>query len=157
MSNTIPPFPPPPPPPPPGATQRGGAQFQQGGQPFGFGGGQQQQLGFSGRSSFQPSPGGAGQAGQGARLPPPELLRDLSKALQMPPQALAQKLLSGQSLPQVASSLGISGQDLHSKISQFVQTRMPNLSANQVSQMANGIMAGQPPPPLRQSQGATAG
>jgi len=135
------------PPPPP---QLGGAGSI-GGQQGGFGiGGQQSQFrpggtGFSGQSSFQPS-----QQQGGPRLPPPELLADLGQALRIRPEQLAQKLQSGQSLSQVASSVGLNQSQFQSKVEGFLSQRLPNLSDSQRSDMAQHIIAGAPPrpPPL---------
>ena len=139
MANTIPSFGAMRPPPPP---QFGGAQANRAG---GFGGGQAP--GFSGQSSFQPA-----QQNQQRRppLPPPELMRDLGQALRIRPEQLAQKLQSGQSLSQVASSVGLNSSQLQSKVESFLSQRLPNLSDSQRSNMASHIIAGSPPrpPPL---------
>jgi hypothetical protein len=133
-------------PPPP---QLGGAGSFGGGQQGGVQGGQfgQGGVGFSGQSSFQPpSP----QQAKAAHLPPPELLADLGQALRIPPEQLAQKLMSGQSLSQVASGVGLNQSQLQSKIEGFLSQRLPNLSDGQRSDMASHIIAGAPPrpPPL---------
>lgn len=126
---------------------QGGGQLGQAGSQFGQGG-----IGFSGQSSFQPST----QQQQGPRLPPPELLADLGQALRIKPEQLAQKLQSGQSLSQVASSVGLNGSQLQSKIEGFLSQRLPNLTDSQRADMAQHIIAGAPPrpPPLPGMNGA---
>jgi hypothetical protein len=118
-------------------------------QSFGGGGGQlgnnhgTQGRGFPGGSSFQP----AQQQRRGPPLPPPELMRDLGQALRIPPEQLAQKLQSGQSLTQVASSVGLSPSQLQSKVEGFLSQRLPGLSGDQRNNMASHIIAGSPPRP----------
>ncbi len=126
------------PPPPLNAQSFGGAQQ------LGQGSGAQGR-GFSDQSSFQPA-----QQQRGPRLPPPELLADLGQALRIPPEQLAQKLQSGQSLTQIASSVGLDSSQLQSKVQDFLQQRLPGLSSDQNNDMAKHIIAGAPPrpPPL---------
>lgn len=143
----------PPPPPQMGGAGSMGGQFGQGGGQLGQAGSQfgQGGIGFSGQSSFRPS-----QQQQGPRLPPPELLADLGQALRIKPEQLAQKLQSGQSLSQVASSVGLNGSQLQSKIEGFLSQRLPNLTDSQRADMAQHIIAGAPPrpPPLPGVNGA---
>ncbi|HEU5218938.1 MAG TPA: hypothetical protein VFU23_09775 [Gemmatimonadales bacterium] len=147
---------------PPGQQGPGGPGIPQG--PGGFGGqqgpGQPGMFspgnGFSGQSSFQPGgPGGPGGVGGGQGginqqrppLPPPELMRDLGEILKTRPEELASKLLSGQSLSQVAGSQGMSGDQLRSAITDLLGNRQPQLNEDQRAAMAAGIVAGLPPPP----------
>ena len=151
--------------PPPGPAGGGfGGQPQGPGGPGMFGPGG---IGFSGQSSFQPPPPG-GPGGPGAQggpggpggpgqqhppLPPPELMRDLGQILKTRPEELASQLLGGQSLSDVASSKGMSGDQLKSAITQLLGDRLPQLTDDQRSKMAGGIIAGLPPPPPPQMQG----
>jgi len=139
-------------PPRPGGPGFPGGQGGPGGPGFPGGQGGPGGPGFPGGQGGPQGPGG-GQGQQHPPLPPPELMRDLGQILKTRPEELASQLLGGQSLSQVASSNGMSGDQLKSAISQLLGDRLPQLSDDQRSKMAEGIIAGLPPPPPPQMQG----
>jgi hypothetical protein len=80
-------------------------------------------------------------------------MQDLGQILKMRPEELASKLLSGESLSQIAGGQGMSGDQLRSAITELLGDRQPQMGEDQRAAMAAGIVAGLPPPPPPQQMG----